>query len=291
MSSKDFQVTQRAQRVMKTIPKKNVKQIFQNQTNSKNVDSISKRSQLEIQTSQPASTFVSRRELNLNSLIDTRDQNQLPVRAKNNASGRVKITKGKKTFKYEYKSKNNPKKNSRIKIREISSVGKKGNQRFNSYEQQSIFPKRYETSESPLKRRGGPLAFGRGNNINMKKWGYASKKEINKIIVLQRWWRYLLKNLKKKKKNFTKNMDKSLKYRSKSSQFQKTVDLSTFMKKAESITEKIFPGKNNKLIVETRKVEVFKINRPKTKKEIQVGSKEAPHLNKYNFHKIKTSIN
>ena len=99
MSSKDFQVTQRAQRVMKTIPKKNVKQIFQNQTNSKNVDSISKRSQLEIQTSQPASTFVSRRELNLNSLIDTRDQNQLPVRAKNNASGRVKITKGKKTFK------------------------------------------------------------------------------------------------------------------------------------------------------------------------------------------------
>ena len=279
MSSKDFQVTQRTQRVMKTSPKKNVKQIYKNQANLKKVDSTSKRSPLEIQTAQPASTFVSRRELNLNSLTDARDQNQLPVRAKNNASGRVKITNGKKTFKYEYKSKNNPKQNSRInKIREISSVGKKGNQRFKSYEQQSMFPRRYETSESPLKRRGGPLAFGRGNNINMKKWGYASKKEINKIIVLQRWWRYLLKKSKNKRNKFQKSMDKSLKYRSKSSNVQKTVDLSTFMKQAESITEKIFPGKNNKLIIETRKVEVFKINRPKRKKEIQVGSKETQQL-------------
>ena len=191
MSSKDFQVTQRAQRVMKTSPKKNVKQIYKNQANLKKVNPTSKRSQLEIQTLQPASTFVSRRELNLNSLTDARDQNQLPVRAKKNASGRVQINKGKKTFKYEYKSKNNPTQN---KIREISSVGKKGNQRFKSYEQQSIFPKRYETSGSPLRRRGGPLAFGRGSNINKKRWAYASKKEINKIIILQRWWRYLLKN-------------------------------------------------------------------------------------------------
>ena len=47
------------------------------------------------------------------------------------------------------------------------------------------------------------------------------------------------------------------------------------MKQAENITEKIFPGQNNKLIIETRKVEVFKINRPKPKKPIHVQSKEA----------------
>jgi hypothetical protein len=42
--------------------------------------------------------------------------------------------------------------------------------------------------------------------------------------------------------------------------------MAKFMKQGENITEKIFPGKNNDLIIETRKVEVFKINRPKPKK-------------------------
>jgi len=54
------------------------------------------------------------------------------------------------------------------------------------------------------------------------------------------------------------------------------------MKQGENITEKIFPGANNKLIIETRKVEVFKINRPKPKKQIQVESKVAKkHTEKY----------
>ena len=273
MSSREFQVVKRTQGVKQIKPKQNINQVIKTQTKVKNIDSTRTRSPLTIQTAQPASTFVSRRELNHNSLADAKDRNQLPIRTKAEASGRVKNKNEKKIIKYEYKSKNNAKQNSRINTREINSVGKKGNQRYQSYEQQSAFQKRYESSESPMKRRG-PLAIGRSGPFNMKKWAFCSKQQINKIIVLQRWWRFLLKNLKKKG-NLSKRNDISSKFRSKSSKVSKTVDLTTFMKQAENITEKIFPGQNNKLIIETRKVEVFKINRPKPKKPIHVQSKEA----------------
>jgi hypothetical protein len=258
---------------MKTSSKKNVNKNFKNQTNLKKVDSTSKRSQLEIQTAQPASTFVSGRELKTNSLADAESQNQLPVRAKNGASGRVQNKNEKKVIKYDYKSKNKAAQNSRINTREVSSVGKKISPRYKSLEQQNSFQKRYETSESPNKRRGGPLAIGRSGNFNIKKWAYASKKDISKIIIIERWWRYMLKKLNKNNRRILKNVNKTEKYRAKSTKSPKTMDLTTFMKQAENITEKIYPGKNNKLIVETRKVEVFKINRPKQQKPLKAESK------------------
>jgi hypothetical protein len=245
-------------------------QINPNQSTTNNIDSTRIKNQYEIQTSQPASTFVSGRELNQTSLVDAKDLNQLPVRTKNYNFGRVQNTDESNII--EYQPLNKAALNSRINAREISSVGKKDNQRYKSLEQQNTFQRRYETSESPIKRRG-PLTMGNRGNFNMKRWAYASPQDINKIIVLQRWWRFLLKYLKKKGKLSKKN-DNSSKFRSKSTKVSKTVDLTTFMKQGENITEKIFPGQNNKLIIETRKVEVFKINRPKPKKKIQVQSKE-----------------
>jgi hypothetical protein len=44
-------------------------------------------------------------------------------------------------------------------------------------------------------------------------------------------------------------------------------DLSLIEKQGENITEKIFPGENNSLIIETRKVEVFKSKSPKKRGE------------------------
>ena len=46
--------------------------------------------------------------------------------------------------------------------------------------------------------------------------------------------------------------------RSKSSNIQSSQFLKDFIKQGENITEKMYPGKNNKLVIETRKVEVFK---------------------------------
>ena len=259
MSSRDFNVVKRVQRFT---------QINPNQSTTNNIDSTRIKNQYEIQTSQPASTFVSGRELNQTSLVDAKDLNQLPVRTKNYNFGRVQNTDESNII--EYQPLNKAALNSRINAREISSVGKKDNQRYKSLEQQNTFQRRYETSESPIKRRG-PLTMGNRGNFNMKRWAYASPQDINKIIVLQRWWRYLLK----KYIRFSRSLENSSKNRSKSSQYPKKVDLNSLMKAGENITEKIFPGENDKLIIETRKVEVFKVNKPKQEKQVMVESKES----------------
>ena len=105
MSSREFQVVKRTKVVNQANPKKNIKKVVQNKK-IQNIDSTRTRSQLEIRTAQPASTFVSGRELKTNSLADAESQNQLPVRAKNGASGRVQNKYEKKVIKYDYKSKN-----------------------------------------------------------------------------------------------------------------------------------------------------------------------------------------
>ena len=46
--------------------------------------------------------------------------------------------------------------------------------------------------------------------------------------------------------------------------------LKDFVKQGENITEKVYPGKNNKLVVETRKVEVFKNMKPKSLNKINI---------------------
>ena len=265
MSSREFKIVKRAQRSEQINPS-------QSQPTIKNIDSIKTRGQLEIQTAQPASTFVSRRELNQTSLVDAKDLNQLPVRANNNFD-RVEDINELRIFRYEYNPNDKVALNSRINMKGISSVGKKGNQRYKSLEQQNIFQRRYEASESPIKRNGRPLVNGTRNNFNMKKWAYAPSQDINKIITLQRWWRYILKNIIRMSRHSDTSKSNSSKNRSKSSQYPKNVDFKCLMKAGENITEKVFPGKNDKLIVETRKVEVFKINKPIQEKQIMVESK------------------
>ena len=270
MSSREFQQAKRVQKV-KPIESKQ----YKDQTNQKkqnlrpinNVDAFRTKNLLNNQISQPASTFVSRRELNQNSMVFAKEQNQLPVRGKVYWPDRNQKNQIKKVVKYEYKSKNNPNQNKKNARNIISSVGKTDNQRYNSVEQQKVFQNRYQSYESPLKKRSGFAAKLNNSNFNKKRWAYASKQDINKLIALQRWWRYILKNPKFRKKNrFSQSNTKNLGKRSQSTKFRKSLDMAKFMKQGENITEKIFPGKNNDLIIETRKVEVFKINRPKPKK-------------------------
>ena len=265
MSSREYKYVQRtAHRINQISPNQNINQ---NQTTIKNLGSIKTRGQLEIQTAQPASTFVSRRELIQNSLADTKDLNQLPVRSNDNNFGRVDRNE-QRVFKYEYKTNNRGDLDSRINTKEISSVGKNDNQRYKSSEQQNIFQRRYEMSESPIKRNVRPLAIGTRGNFNMRKWAYAPTQDINKITTLQRWWRYLLKN----NIRLSRYSDNSSKNRSKSSQYPKKGDVDSLMKTGENITEQVFPGQK-RVIVETRKVEVFKPNKPIQDNQIMAESK------------------
>jgi hypothetical protein len=268
MSSREFQQARKVQKVKPSETKQKKNLIIQKPQNFKTIDykdSIRTKNLLNNQISQPASTFVSRRELNQRSMAVAKEQNQLPVRGKIYWPDRTQNNQVKKTFKYEYKTSNNPTQNKKNTRNIISSVGKTETQRYRSVEQQKAFQNRYQSYDSPLKKRGGFLAKKDNTNFNKKRWAYASKQDISKLIVLQRWWRYKLKNPKFRKKRFSQKNNKNL-VRSQSSELRKSMDMIKLMKQGENITEKIFPGKNNNLIIETRKVEVFKKIRPKPQK-------------------------
>ena len=56
------------------------------------------------------------------------------------------------------------------------------------------------------------------------------------------------------------------------------------MKQGENITEKIFRGKNNELILETRRVEVFKSPQPKSKALFPIKLKKSKRYDKHDKH-------
>ena len=260
MSSDEFQIIRISQRTKEINPRQNTSKIVQSKTSYQKVGS----SRIPISThSQPATTFVSRRELNQSSPVYTGGMNQLPVRS--NVVATRQTHQEKKVYKYEPRQRQNQNQ------KQVSSVGKAQIPRYRSTEE-SKYQKRYETSGSPLNRRNAPMTFGTnyGNNFNIKKWAYASKQVTNKIIIIQRWWRLFLKNSIYRQGRFNRNYAKTSAIRSKSSMQPTCEFLKDFVKQGENITEKVYPGKNNKLVVETRKVEVFKNMNPNSKSQIKV---------------------
>ena len=137
MSSQGYQVIKGSQRTRQINPKQNIP----NTTKVTKISKITKKigstrtgSRQEIQTSQPASTFVLKRELNQASSTYVRDSDQLPVQGKTYQPGRNQNTQMKRNFKYDYKSKKNDFQNSRTQQRNASSAGKTGKPRYKSLE-------------------------------------------------------------------------------------------------------------------------------------------------------------
>ena len=271
MSSEEFQILKISKRTRQMNPNQKTSKIIQNKTTYQKVNSNSNKRGKEMgvsRISKPTTAFVSRRELNQSSPAYAGGKIQLPVRTNASNQGRVQHVQENKTYKYD--TGNN--RSSRNQEKQISSVGKAQLSRYKSTEQQKNFYKRYETSGSPVSRRTGPMTFGNNNaSFNLKKWAYVSNKDINKIIILQRWWRYILKRIISKngrqRRTFAKNTSS---LRSKSTKSPTCEFLKDFIKQGENITEKVYPGKNNKLVVETRKVEVFKNMKPKSKSRLKV---------------------
>jgi len=134
MSSREFQQARKVQKVKPSETKQKKNLIIQKPQNFKTIDykdSIRTKNLLNNQISQPASTFVSRRELNQRSMAVAKEQNQLPVRGKIYWPDRTQNNQVKKTFKYEYKTTNNPTQNKK-NTRNITSVGKTETQRYRS---------------------------------------------------------------------------------------------------------------------------------------------------------------
>ena len=240
MSSEEFQIMRISQRTKEINPRQNTSKVVQSKTSYQKLIP-------QYNQSQPVSTFVSRRELNQSSPANAGGKNQLPVRANVVTTGTQQT---KKIYEYEPRKDKYQYQNQR----QVTSIGK-----AQERNQEREGNKKYETSGSPLNRRTNPMTFSSNEeNFNIKKWAYASKQVINKIIIIQRWWRYLLKSSLNYKGRFNQNYAKISAIRSKSSKNQESDYLKDFIKQGENITEKIYPGKNNKLILERRKVEVFK---------------------------------
>lgn len=271
MSSRETQVAKGTQKARQVNAKQYISKTNKNAAAVKKIGSTRSGGRIENPKIQPATNFALKRELNQASLTYVRDSDQLPVQDKSNP-GRYQYNQGKGNGKYSYNAKNAAQ-NSRTNQRQVSSVGKPASKRYKSLEQQNVLQSRYQVG-SPMNRRTNASNNGKGN-LNVKRWAFASKKEINKIIVIQRWWRYMLNSIRSSNRNrFSQSTDKSSSYRSKSSKYPNFKNIS-FMKQGENITEKIFPGKNNKLVVETRKVEVYKSIKPKSKQDFTMKSKDS----------------
>ena len=222
MSSRETQVAKGTQKARQVNPKQYISKTNKNAAVVKKIGSTRTGGRIENPKNQPASTFALKRELNQASLTYVRDSDQLPVQDKKNNPGRYQYTQGKGN-KYSYNPKSNAAQNSRTNQRQVSSVGKPASKRYRSLEQQNVAQSRYQVG-SPMNRRTNN---GNGNgkgSFNVKRWAFASKKEINKIIVIQRWWRYILNTLRSSNRNrFSQSTDKSSTFRSKSSKiFLKT---------------------------------------------------------------------
>ena len=273
MSSEEFQILKISKRTSQINPKQNTSKIIQNKTTYQKVNSNKGGMEMGVsRISKPSTTiFESRRELNQSSLAYAGGKIQLPVRSNVNTQGRAQRTQETKTYKYETGAKTGNNRYSRNQEKQVSSVGKAEIQRYRSTEAQKNFSKRYETSGSPVNRRTGPMTFGNNANFNIKKWAYVSNKDMNKIIILQRWWRYILKRIISKSGRYRRTYaQNSASLRSKSTKSPTCEFLKDFIKQGENITEKVYPGKNNKLVVETRKVEVFKNMKPKSKSRLKI---------------------
>ena len=273
MSSDEFQILKISQRTRQINPKQNTSKIIQSKTSYQKVVTGGQTGTRYHRTIKPETTIASRRELNQSSLAYAGGKIQLPVRTTVTNQGRSQRTQETKAYKYENNANNNGiNRYSRNQDKQVSSVGKAQVQRYNSAEQQKNFYKRYETSGSPVNRRTGPMTLGNKNaNFNLKKWAYVSNKDMNKIIILQRWWRYLLKRIISKHGRHRRTYaNQKAMLRSKSTKNPTSEFLKDFIKQGENITEKVYPGKNNKLIVETRKVEVFKNTKPKSKSKLKL---------------------
>ena len=216
------------------------------------------------------SSYILNKELSRNALGNTRDENQFSVLDNNNYTPFSYINKKyKPEGKIYHYSVATRKDYSRDKEEEYNS--------YNSYyypEQKSrkyyiekrspndsdyyyrrqgenILPTKVYISDTYSVKKPDQYKFRpsrekdgyKGGIVNLKRQKYSNSYEINSIILIQRWWRNFL-----------------YRYRSRNEYelYPSIASRKTYSKGNERITEKIIPGENDKFIVQTTTVEVFR---------------------------------
>ena len=151
------------------------------------------------------------------------------------------------------------------------------NDYINNYRRQeeNILPTKVYISDSYAYNKSGTYKFRpsrekdgyneyKGGIVNLRRKKYSSNYEINSIILIQRWWRNILNIIRRRNERYENEAQQNEYYPSFASR-------KTYSRGNEKIVEKIIPGENDKFIIQTTKVEVYRspyMNIPLLKPEI-----------------------
>ena len=150
---------------------------------------------------------------------------------------------------------------------------------INNYERQeeNILPTKVYISDSYAYNKSGTYKFRpsrekdgyneyKGGIVNLRRKKYTSYYEINSIILIQRWWRNILNIIRRSNERY-----ESDEYHGQNQYYTSVASRKAYSRGNERIIEKIIPGENDKFIIQTTKVEVYRspyMNIPLLKPEI-----------------------
>ena len=223
------------------------------------------------------------RQAAVNTAVKNQIQGQAPTRqygydsnitqSQNRSSREGRVYHYEPTTRKEFIGRNVTKRDQRGRI--ISSVDttQKGNVQYKQIGNENYQSKIYVSdSGSPGSRRYSKnideyQTNNRGGIVKLRKWKYTTQTEINKIIMIQRWWRYALLIRKEQRQS---RMSDSSEQRSENvvgyeenerygrSGFGEEAHIRTETRLKRNAREKIIAGTKNRYIVETTTIEVFK---------------------------------
>ena len=102
----------------------------------------------------------------------------------------------------------------------------------------------------------------RGGIVKLKRWKYTTQTEINKIIMIQRWWKYMRLIRKEQRQSITESSDQksenAYEENERYGRYGEEAYIKTETKLKKNAKEKIIAGTKNRYIVETTTIQVFK---------------------------------
>ena len=225
------------------------------------------------------------RDLNRQAAVNTAVKNQTQAQAQtrqygydsnitqtqNRSSREGRVYHYVPTTRKDFAGRNVTKRDQRGRI--ISSVDttQKGKVQYNQLDENNYQSQIYVSgSGSPGSRRYSKntdeyQSYTRGGIVKIKKWKYTTQTEINKIIMIQRWWRYVLLKIKEKEQS---RMNESSEQRNENLAgyeenerygrygYGEDTRIRTETRFKRNAREKIIAGRKH--IVETTTIEIFK---------------------------------
>jgi hypothetical protein len=251
------------------------------------------------QDSPSASSYILNKELNRNALGNAKDENQFSVLDNNYNNYSTPLSYTNKSYKapegriyhYSIASRKDysrdkeedynlyyyyPEQKSRKYYIERRTTPYTEKNYYHRRQGENILPTKVYTSDSYLMNKNDPYRFRpsrekdgyKGGIVNLKRNKYFTSEEINCIILIQRWWRHML--LEKRSKNESEYLY-DFQTESDYQNFPSITGKRIISRGNQRITEKIIPGQNDKFIVQTTRVEVYKrpyMSKPLLKPEI-----------------------